>query len=378
MITDRTLADSAQMQDYLEALGPIRPLLEDEGITEVMVNGPQTVYVERGGRLTLTDVTFRDENHLLATIATVVAAVGRRIDANSPICDARLLDGSRVAASIAPVAIGGPLLTIRKFGRSPLRSDDLVAFGTATPAATGFLEACVLTRSNLVISGGTGSGKTTLLNICSDFIPDGERIVTIEDAAELQLRQPHVCSLETKPPDLTGRGMVTIRDLVTHSLRMRPDRIVVGECRAGEAFDMLQAMNTGHDGSMTTLHANSPRDALSRLETMVLMAGMDLPVRAIRQQVVAAIDVIVHLTRCRDGSRRLTSITELTGMEGETISMQEIFRFDPTAVDTTRQLRGVLLPTGIRAGVFDRLLEAGMPLPRGLEELVPQGRLPRH
>jgi pilus assembly protein CpaF len=377
MITDRTLADSEQMQEYLDALGPIRPLLEDEGITEVMVNGPDTVYVERGGKLMLTDVTFRDENHLLATIDTIVTAVGRRIDSQNPIVDARLLDGSRVAASMAPVAIGGPLLTIRKFGRSPLRIEDLVGFGTLSTSAAGFLEACVLSRSNLLISGGTGSGKTTLLNICSDFIPDGERIVTIEDAAELQLRQPHVCSLETKPADLMGRGVVTIRDLMVHSLRMRPDRIVVGECRAGEAFDMLQAMNTGHDGSMTTLHANSPRDALSRLETMVLMAGMDLPVRAIRQQVVAAIDIIVHLTRFRDGSRRLTSIAELTGMEGETISSQEIFRFDAAAVDTKRQLRGVLVPTGIRSAVIDKLQEAGIPLPQGLDELVPGARLLR-
>jgi pilus assembly protein CpaF len=371
MITQRTLVDTPQMQDYLDALGPIRPLLEDEGITEVMVNGPDTVYVERGGRLTLTDVTFRDENHLIDTIQTIVTAVGRRIDEHNPMVDARLLDGSRVAASIAPVAIGGPLLTIRKFGRSPLRIDDLVGFGTLTKSAASFLEACVLSRSNLVISGGTGSGKTTLLNVCSDFIPDGERIVTIEDAAELQLRQPHVCSLETKPADLTGRGIVAVRDLVVHSLRMRPDRIIVGECRSGEAFDMLQAMNTGHDGSMTTLHANSPRDALARLETMVLMAGMDLPVRAIRQQVVAAIDIIVHLTRFRDGSRRLTSIAELTGMEGETISSQEIFRFDATAVDARRELRGVLVPTGIRPLVVDRLLEAGTPLPHGLDELVP-------
>ena len=376
MITHAAI-DSPQMHDYLDALGPIAPLLADEGITEVMVNGPDTVYVERGGRLMLTDVTFRDENHLLATIETVVTAVGRRIDEHNPLVDARLLDGSRVAASIAPVAIGGPLLTIRKFGRSPLRIEDLVGFGTVSESAAAFLEACVLSRSNLVISGGTGSGKTTLLNVCSDFIPDGERIVTIEDAAELQLRQPHVCSLETKPADLTGRGTVTVRDLVVHSLRMRPDRIVVGECRAGEAFDMLQAMNTGHDGSMTTLHANAPRDALARLETMVLMAGMDLPVRAIRQQVVAAIDIIVHLTRFRDGSRRLTSITELTGMEGETVSSQEIYRFDATAVDTRRQLRGVLVPTGIRPAVIDRLLEAGTALPRGLDDLVPGARLLR-
>ena len=321
-------ANSRLDNRYLEALGPIRPLVEDDSLTEIMVNGPEMVYVERKGKILLTDIRFDDEAHLLRVIDTIVSSVGRRIDARTPLCDARLLDGSRVNAAIPPIALDGPLLTIRKFSKDPYQVSDLIGFGTITQEGASFTQACVLARANIVISGGTGAGKTTLLNVCSGFIPIDERIITIEDAAELQLHQEHVCRLESRPPDVNGEGRVQIRDLVINSLRMRPDRIVVGECRGGEALDMLQAMNTGHDGSMTTIHANSARDALSRLETLVLMAGMDLPLKAIRQQVASAINLVVQLSRLKDGSRKITSITEVVGMEGETITMQEIFRFE--------------------------------------------------
>jgi pilus assembly protein CpaF len=364
-----------EMTRYLEALGPLRPLVEDDSLTEIMVLGPEMVYVERNGRILLTDVRFDDENHLLRVIDLIVTAVGRRIDFRQPLCDARLLDGSRVNAVIPPISIDGPLLTIRKFSKDPYQVQDLIAFGTLSPESAAFLRACVLARANCLISGGTGAGKTTLLNVCSSFIPIDERIVTIEDAAELQLHQEHVCRLEARPADLHGEGRIAIRDLVINSLRMRPDRIVVGECRGGEALDMLQAMNTGHDGSLTTIHANNPRDSLSRLETLVLMAGMDLPVKAIRQQVSSAINLIVQLTRLKDGSRKVTSITEIVGMEGDTITMQDIFQFVPRGADaTTGKILGEFLPTGVRPIIINRLFDMGIPLPPDLARLFPERR----
>ena len=305
MTTDlASIAAAERLDHYLENLGPLRALIEDQTITEIMVVGPDTIFAERGGRIEPTGLGFRDENELLDVIGLIVGSVGRRVDAEQPVCDARLLDGSRVAVSIPPVAVNGPLLTIRKFRKDPFGVDDLVRMGTLTEETAALLEAAVHARANMIISGGTGTGKTTLLNVCSGFIPACERIVTIEDAAELRLHQPHVCTMEARPPDAEGRGRVSIRDLVWHSLRMRPDRIVVGECRGGEAFDMLQAMSTGHDGSLSTLHANSARDCVARLETLVLMAGLDLPIRAIRQQISSAVDVIVQISRLRDGSRR--------------------------------------------------------------------------
>jgi pilus assembly protein CpaF len=364
-----------EMARYLEALGPLRPLVEDDSLTEIMVNGPDMVYVERGGKILLTDVRFDDENHLLRVIDLIVTAVGRRIDYRQPLCDARLLDGSRVNAVIPPVAIDGPMLTIRKFSKDPFQVGDLIAFGTLTEESAAFLRACVLARANIVISGGTGTGKTTLLNVCSSFIPIDERIVTIEDAAELQLHQEHVCRLEARPADLNGEGRISIRDLVINSLRMRPDRIVVGECRGGEALDMLQAMNTGHDGSLTTIHANNPRECLSRLETLVLMAGMDLPVKAIRQQIAQAINLVVQLNRLKDGSRKVTSITEIVGMEGDAITMQEIFTFVPKGADPqTGRILGDFLPTGIRPQIINRLFDMGIPLPGDLARLFPDRR----
>ena len=347
--------------DYRDALGPLHALLEDDTVTEIMVIGPDLVYVERRGRLEETDVRFHDENALLEAIEVIVTAVGRRIDAEHPICDARLLDGSRIAASIPPVALNGPLLTIRKFSKDPLRIDDLVRFGSLDPTSAELLEAAVLARYNIIVSGGTGTGKTTLLNVLSGFIPAGERIVTIEDAAELQLHQRHVCSLEARPSG--DAEAIAIRDLVHHSLRMRPDRIVVGECRGGEALDMLQAMNTGHDGSLTTIHANSPRDCIARLETLVLMAGMELPLRAIRQQIAGALDLVVQVSRLRDGSRRVTSITEVLGMESETITLQEIVRFEQHGVDAEGRVEGRFVPTGVRPDLMRRLEMMGLPAP---------------
>jgi len=363
-----------ELARYYEALGPIRDLVLDDSLTEIMVNGPDNIYVERNGKILLTDRKFDDENHLLRVIDFVVSAVGRRIDFRTPMVDARLLDGSRVNAVIAPVALDGPMLTIRKFSRDPYQAEDLVNFGTLTHEAVGFLKACVMARANMIISGGTGSGKTTLLNVCSSFIPPDERIVTIEDAAELQLHQEHVCRMESRPPDLNGENRVTIRDLVINALRMRPDRIVVGECRAGEALDMLQAMNTGHDGSLTTLHANSTRDALSRLETMVLMAGIDLPAKAIRQQVASAVELIVQLARLRDGTRKVVSVTEITGMEGETITMQELFIWETHGVDQQGNLVGAFRPTGIRPRIMDKLFAAAVPIPPELARVFPDRR----
>jgi pilus assembly protein CpaF len=365
---------SEEMARYLEALGPLRPLVEDDTLTEIMVNGTDMVYVERGGKILLTDVRFDDENHLLRVIDLIVSAVGRRIDFRQPLCDARLLDGSRVNAVVPPIAVDGPMLTIRKFSKDPYQVDDLIRFGTLTEASAAFLRACVLARANMLISGGTGTGKTTLLNVCSGFIPTDERIVTIEDAAELQLHQEHVCRMEARPADINGDGRIAIRELVINSLRMRPDRIVVGECRGGEALDMLQAMNTGHDGSLTTIHANNARDCLGRLETLVLMAGMDLPIRAIRQQVASALSLIVQLSRLKDGSRRVTSITEIIGMEGDTITMQDIFVFQPKGADENGKIVGDFVPTGIRPQIINRLFEMGIPLPTDLARLFPDRR----
>jgi len=367
--------NAEEMSRYLDALGPLRPLVEDDSLTEIMVNGPDMVYVERGGKILLTDVRFDDETHLLRVIDLIVSAVGRRIDFRQPLCDARLLDGSRVNAAIPPIAVDGPLLTIRKFAKDPYQVTDLIAFGTMTEEAAAFLRSCVLARANMLISGGTGTGKTTLLNVVSSFIPSDERIVTIEDAAELQLHQEHVCRMEARPPDANGEGRVAIRDLVINSLRMRPDRIVVGECRGGEALDMLQAMNTGHDGSLTTIHANNPRDCMARLETLVLMAGMDLPLKAIRQQVASAINLIVQLNRLKDGSRRITSISEIIGMEGDMITAQEIFVFEAQGADPdTGRIIGQFKPTGIRPQIISRLFEMGIPLPEGLARLFPERR----
>ena len=354
--------------------GPIQPLLEDETLTEVMINGAKQVYVERGGKLLLTDVVFEDDDHVLRIIERIVSPLGRRIDESSPMVNARLPDGSRVNAIIAPLSLVGPVLTIRKFSKIPFTVEDLIGFGTFTRESVQFIEAAVKARLNIVVSGGTGSGKTTLLNILSRFIPHDERIVTIEDAAELQLRQDHVVRLETRPPNIEGKGQVTIRDLVVNALRMRPDRIVVGECRSGEALDMLQAMNTGHDGSITTVHSNSPRDTLARMETMVLMAGMDLPLRAIRQQIASALDLIVHVGRLRDGSRRVVKISEVIGMEGETILMQDIFVFAEEGMEGDK-IKGRLQATGLRPRVMEKIEAAHIPLPLDIFYVyAPRGR----
>ncbi len=352
-----------EMVDEIIGYGPINPLLADPEVSEVMVNGPQQVYAERKGKLELTSVRFRDDNHVLNVIERIVAPIGRRIDESSPMVDARLPDGSRVNAIIPPLALKGPSITIRKFAADPLTVEDLVGFGTLTKEMAGFLEACVKGRLNAIVSGGTGSGKTTTLNVLSSFIPEGERIVTIEDAAEIQLRQPHVVTLESRPSNIEGKGAVTIRDLVKNSLRMRPDRIVVGEVRSGEALDMLQAMNTGHDGSLTTGHANTPRDMIARLETMVLMAGMDLPVRAIREQIASALDLIIHQSRMRDGSRRITHVTEVQGMEGDIITLQDLFVFRQYGMDENGKVRGEFMSTGIRPKFTDALKSNGIDLP---------------
>lgn len=342
--------------------GPLEQFLQVDGITEIMVNGPEQVYIESKGKLQRTNVVFEDNDHLLRIIDRIVAPLGRRIDEGSPMVDARLPDGSRVNAVVPPISINGAALTIRVFSKIPFTVENLIEFGSITPEAVEFLRACVISKLNVLVSGGTGSGKTTLLNILSSFIPDGERIVTIENAAELQLRQEHVVTLESRSANVEGRGAVTIQDLVINSLRMRPDRIIVGEVRGGEALDMLQAMNTGHDGSMTTGHANSTRDMLARLETMVLMAGMDLPHRAIREQVASAINLIVHQDRLRDGSRKVMSISEIQGMEGDIITTSEIFRFEQTSIEEGKVI-GRLRPTGLRPKFMWKLQEAGVMLP---------------
>jgi len=343
-------------------LGPIEPLLADASITEIMVNGFAQVYIERNGRIEKTNIRFEDDEQVSRIIDRIVSPLGRRVDEASPMVDARLSDGSRVHAIIPPLALNGPILTIRKFAKIPISADRLVEFGTITQEALDFVKACVVGRLNILISGGTGSGKTTTLNIISGFLPNDQRIVTIENAAELQLRQEHVVTLESRPPNIEGKGEVTIRDLVINSLRMRPDRIIVGEVRGAESLDMLQAMNTGHDGSMTTLHANSPRDAMARLETMVLMAGMDLPHRAIREQIASALDLIVHQDRMRDGVRRITSISEVVGLESETIVMQDIFRFQQVGIEDGKVV-GRLRPTGIRPKFMEKLEASNIRVP---------------
>jgi pilus assembly protein CpaF len=352
-------------QDILDQLigyGPIQCLLDDPEVSEVMVNSYKKVYIERKGMLIKTNVIFDSDEHVMRIIESIVLPLGRRVDSDSPMVDARLPDGSRVNAVIPPVAIDGPMLTIRKFSKSKLTIDQLIEFETLTPKMADFLRACVLGRLNIVVSGGTGSGKTTLLNVLSGFIPETERVVTIEDSAELRLDQDHVIRMEARSPNIDGRGEVTIRDMVRNALRMRPDRIIVGECRGGEALDMLQAMNTGHDGSVTTLHANSPRDALSRLETMVLMAGMELPLKVIRQQIASAVDLIVHQSRLRDGHRKTTAISEVAGMEGDTIVMTDIYRFEQTGVSPEGEVIGDFEPTGIRPMFSPRLEAVGFKL----------------
>lgn len=351
-----------QIAAEILGFGPLQPLLEDETITEIMVNGAKNIYIERKGRVHRVPVTFENNDHVMRIIDRIVAPLGRRIDESSPYVDARLPDGSRVNAVIPPISLVGPVLTIRKFSRNPITVEQLIQFGTISPEAIQFLKACVEARLNVVISGGTGSGKTTFLNVLSGFIPGDERIITIENAAELQLRQEHVVTLESRPPNIEGRGEITIRDLVVNSLRMRPERIIVGEIRDEAALDMLQAMNTGHDGSMTTLHSNSPRDSLARLETMTLMAGMDLPSRAIREQVASAIDLIVHQERMRDGTRKVVNITEISGMEGEVITMTDIFVFEQTGIENG-QIVGRLRPTGLRPKFMDKIEAAGINLP---------------
>jgi pilus assembly protein CpaF len=342
--------------------GPLEPLLADDTITEIMVNGPKNVYIEQRGNLSRSNVTFESEDHVLRVLDRIVAPLGRRIDESSPYVDARLPDGSRVNAVIRPIALCGPTITIRKFSKKPLTVENLISFGTITPEIAEFMRACVVGRLNGVVSGGTGSGKTTLLNVLSGFIPNDERIITVENAAELQLRQEHVVSLESRPPNIEGRGEVTIQDLVVNCLRMRPDRIVVGECRSGEALDMLQAMNTGHDGSLTTAHSNSPRDTIARLEVMCLMAGMDLPVRAIREQISSAVDLICHQERLRDGTRKVVKVTEVQGMEGDVITLSDIFEFEQTGIEAGKVI-GRIRPTGLRPKFIDKLEAAGQHLP---------------
>ncbi len=360
----------ADVLDEMLGLGPIEPLLKDETVTEIMINGPKHIFIERLGKLHLTKVQFHDNAHLMNIIDRIIAPLGRRLDESSPLVDARLADGSRVNVIIPPLALNGPCMTIRKFTKNPLTIENLIGFGSLSEDMAGFLRACVAARLNIVVAGGTGSGKTTTLNVLSSFVPADERIVTIEDAAELQLMQEHVVTLESRPPNIEGSGQITIRDLVRNALRMRPDRIIVGEVRSGEALDMLQAMNTGHDGSLTTAHANSPRDVLSRIETMVLMAGMDLPVKAIREQISSAVDLIIQQSRIRDGSRKITYITEVQNMEGDVIILQDLFRFMQTGFDDKGKVLGQFESTGIRPKFMDKFETNGIQLPQNVFDLV--------
>ncbi|HEX8130860.1 MAG TPA: CpaF family protein [Pyrinomonadaceae bacterium] len=353
-----------EVRHELFGLGPLEPLLADPTISDILVNSPQNIYIERRGKLERTSVTFKDDEHLMRVIERIVSSVGRRIDESSPMVDARLSDGSRVNAIIPPLSLDGPVLSIRRFGAEPLRMSKLIEIGALTKDIADMFEMCVSARLNVLISGGTGAGKTTLLNALSAYIPEEQRIVTIEDSAELQLQQPHVVRLETRPPNIEGRGEVTQRDLVKNALRMRPDRIVIGEVRGGEAIDMLQAMNTGHDGSLTTVHANTPRDALARLETMIQMTGMKLSERAMRQQIASALNLVIQAARLSDGTRRVVSISEITGMEGDTITMQEIFMFERKGIDKDGQVVGRFRPTGVRPRFAERLKVYGMQLPR--------------
>lgn len=352
-----------ELTNDLTGFGPINPLLMDEDVSEVMVNGPDQVYCERKGKIQMTSIKFRDDEHVMSIIEKIVAPLGRRIDESSPMVDARLPDGSRVNAIIPPLALNGPTITIRKFSKDPFQIEDLINFGTVSEEMAIFMDACVKARLNIFVSGGTGSGKTTTLNVLSNFIPHDERIITIEDAAELQLGQNHVVSLESRPPNIEGKGSITIRDLVRNSLRMRPDRVVIGEVRGAEALDMLQAMNTGHDGSLATGHSNSARDMIARLETMVLLAGVDLPVKAIREQIAGAIDVIIQQSRLKDGSRKITSITEVQGMEGDVIVLQDVFTYKQQGVNEDGKIIGRLVPTGVRPKFYERLEVSGIHIP---------------
>jgi pilus assembly protein CpaF len=364
------LALTQELYDEVMGLGPLEPLLKDDTINDILVNGPKRIFIERAGKLTLSDVTFRDERHLLRIIDKIVSAVGRRVDESNPYCDARLRDGSRFNCMIPPIAVDGSLVSIRKFKKDKLRIEDLVKFGAFTEEMAAYLQAAVSCRLNIIVSGGTGSGKTTTLNALSSFIDNHERVLTIEDTAELQPQQAHVGRMESRPANVEGKGAVTQRDCLRNALRMRPDRIIVGETRGEEVIDMLQAMNTGHDGSMTTIHANNPRDAISRLENMVSMAGIEMPLKAMRNQIASAVNVIVQASRLQDGTRRMTSITEITGMEGEVISMQEVFRFERLGVDPSGRIIGRFNATGIRSSYSDRFRQWGYDLPASIYEQV--------
>ncbi len=359
-----------ELYDEVMGLGPLEPLLKDETVNDILVNGPQQIFVERAGKLTLTDITFKDEKHLLRIIDKIVSAVGRRVDESNPYVDARLADGSRFNAMVPPIAVDGSLVSIRKFKKDKLGIDDLVRFGAFTEEMAAYLQAAVSTRLNIIVSGGTGSGKTTTLNALSSFIDNTERILTIEDTAELQLQQVHVGRMESRPPNVEGKGAVTQRDCLRNALRMRPDRIIVGETRGEEVIDMLQAMNTGHDGSMTTIHANSARDGVSRLENMIAMAGIEMPIKAVRSQIASAVNLIVQASRLQDGSRRMTSITEITGMEGEVISMQEVFRYERLGLAPDGKIVGRFTATGVRSHFSDRFRQWGFDLPASIYEPI--------
>ena len=364
------LALTQELYDEVMGLGPLEPLLKDETINDILVNGPKRIFIERAGKLELSDVTFRDERHLLRIIDKIVSAVGRRVDESNPYCDARLMDGSRFNCMIPPIAVDGSLVSIRKFKKDKLRIEDLVRFGAFTEEMAAYLQAAVSCRLNIIVSGGTGSGKTTTLNALSSFIDNHERVLTIEDTAELQLQQVHVGRMESRPANVEGKGAVTQRDCLRNALRMRPDRIIVGETRGEEVIDMLQAMNTGHDGSMTTIHANNPRDAVSRLENMVAMSGIEMPLKAMRSQISSAVNLFVQASRLQDGTRRMTSVTEITGMEGEVISMQEVFRFERLGVEPSGKIIGRFNATGIRSAYSDRFRQWGFDLPASIYEPI--------